>query len=518
MPSIEEIILTLSRNERRVLKVISDIGLDEFSEEEIAKKSNLSTAEIARSILWLENKGLVKKYQVTKDMIVITEKGRRYIDLVLPEQKVLNLLKEKKQIKLDDVLKLLKIEPNELNVAIGVLIKNRLAQLDKRSKTIKITENGEKISELPTQTAFKAIIHNKADLSAFQKEIKELMRRGLLRYERKTQWKIKLTELGKKVISTRFEIDVIDKLTPEIIAEKAWLTKRIRWYDVESPVPKIWGGRKHPLRLIMEKIRRIFLEMGFREMRGPWVETSFWNMDSMWIPQDHPAREMQATFYLNKPAKGVVRDKELLQLVKEVQENGGDTGSTGWQQPWSEKEALKTLLRTHTTAVTFRVLGFLIRNKLLEPPVKFFTIDRVFRNETIDWKHLAEFHQVEGFVVAKDLSLQSLMGYIREFYTKMGIKKIRFKPTYNPYTEPSMEVFAWHHDVGKWVEVGNSGIFRPETLRPYGITEPVIAWGLAVERLAMLIYEIEDIRKILGPMCDINWLRWYKVPLRDIFG
>ncbi len=519
MSLIEEIILSLSKNERRILKIIANLGQNEVYEDEIAKESGMSIAEIARSALWLENKGLVKRSEETRDVLVLTDKGKRYADSKLPEQLVLDHLKKVKATKLDDLTKSLGMDLNEISVAIGVLIRYNCVRFNKKEKILQITNNCIELKEIPTQKAFRLIIAKKWDLlSSMKREVNNLLRRGLLRYQKETRWKIKLTELGKKVIATKFELDVIDKLTPEIIVNKSWMSKRIRWYDVESPVPKLWGGRKHPLRLIMEKIRQVFLEMGFKEMRGPWVEISFWNMDSMWIPQDHPAREMQATFYLNKPRKGVVEDKELLNLVKEVQENGGDTGSIGWQQPWSIDEALKALLRTHTTAVTFRVLGFIIKKGLVKPPVKFFTIGRVFRNETIDWKHLAEFHQVEGFVVAKNLSLRSLMGYIKEFYMKMGIKKIRFKPTYNPYTEPSMEIFAWHQDVGKWVEVGNSGIFRPETLRPYGIRDPVIAWGLAVERLAMLIYNMEDIRKVLGPMCDINWLRWYKVPIKGIFG
>lgn len=519
MPSIEEIILSLSKNERRILRIISKLGSEEIYEDEIADKSDMSLAEISRSILWLGNKNIVKRYKETRDILVLTEKGERYTRVNLPEQRVLDALKQVKSIKLDDLTKKLGMDLNEISVAIGVLTRYRCVNFDKKTKVLKIINKCLELKKIPTQKVFDLILSKKWDaVFNMQREVKNLLKRGLLKYQKEVKWKIRLTELGKNIVKTGFDLDIIDKLTPEIISNKLWLSKKIRWYDVESPVPKVWGGRKHPLRIIIERIRQIFLEMGFREMRGPWVETAFWNMDSMWIPQDHPAREMQATFYLSKPRRGIVRDKELLRLVKEVQETGGDTGSIGWQQPWSKDEALKTLLRTHTTAVTFRVLGFIIRNGLVKLPVKFFTIDRVFRNETIDWKHLAEFHQVEGFVIAKNLSLRSLMGYIKEFYTKIGIKKIRFKPTYNPYTEPSMEIFAWHPHVGEWVEVGNSGIFRPETLRPYGIKEPVIAWGLAVERLAMLIYGIEDIRKVFGPMCDINWLRWYKIPLGEAFG
>ncbi|NXM50103.1 SYFA ligase, partial [Gymnorhina tibicen] len=94
-------------------------------------------------------------------------------------------------------------------------------------------------------------------------------------------------------------------------------------------------------------------------------------------------------------------------------------------------------------------------------PAKYFSIDRVFRNETLDATHLAEFHQVEGVVADRGLTLGHLMGTLRQFFTKLGISQLRFKPAYNPYTEPSMEVFSYHEGLKKWVEVGNSGVFRP---------------------------------------------------------
>ncbi len=518
---LEELILTLSEGERKILKLMANRKIKEIYEEDLSKQLEMDLSEVSRYSLWLENKGVINKLKESKPTIELTEKGKQYVNRPLPEAKILGHLKEKQQEKIDKLPRKLGIDLPEINAAIGLLIKNGLIKINKKEKIIEITPKGKQIRELPTVATFKALLKTpQLILSNREKDpsLQNLVRRGLIRFGTTIKWKIALTELGERLIKKGIpEIEHIDRVTPEIISSKTWKTKRLRWYDILSPVPKVWGGRKHPLKLIIEKIRQVFLEMGFREMKGPWVETAFWNMDSMWIPQDHPARELQATFYISKPPTGNISDKELIKIVKDVQETGGDTSSIGWQQEWSEREALKTLLRTHTTAVTFRVLGFKLRNGELKPPVKFFAIDRVFRNETIDWKHLAEFHQVEGFVVAENLTLRSLMGYIKEFYWKMGIKKLRFKPTYNPYTEPSMEVFAWHSEVGKWVEVGNSGLFRPETLRPYNIAVPVIAWGLAVERLAMLLYGIEDIREVFGSYCDINWLRWYQLPLKRVF-
>jgi len=521
MRNYKETILTLTEGERRILKYLADKNLHETYQDTLITELEVNPAEIFRSVLWLENKNILKRIEEKKKLIILSEKGKKYIDSPLPEQKLLDYLKSRKSLSFDEIYQIPDISKEEASAAIGKLARLGLIRILKSEGKIELTEKGIKIDVLPSMVALNSIIKEKGiDFSKVKtdREIQDLLRRGLVKVMEVIRWKIKLTDFGKWLLSRGIpEVEVIDKITPDVIAKKEWVNKQLRWYDVTSPVPKIWGGRKHPLRLVIEKIRRVFLEMGFREMRGPWVEIAFWNMDGMWIPQDHPAREMQATFYLSNPRYGYVKDRELVLLVKKVQEGGADTGSLGWQQPWDETEAMKTLLRTHTTAVTFRVLGFIVRNDLVKLPVKFFAIGRTFRNETIDWKHLAEFHQVEGFVIAENLTLRSLMGYLREFYWKMGIKKLRFKPTYNPYTEPSMEIFAWHSDAGKWVEVGNSGLFRPETLRPYGIKYPVIAWGLAVERLAMLLYGIEDIREVFGPMCDIDWLRWYKIPLKEVF-
>lgn len=117
-------------------------------------------------------------------------------------------------------------------------------------------------------------------------------------------------------------------------------------------------------------------------------------------------------------------------------------------------------------------------------PIKYFSIDRVFRNETLDATHLAEFHQVEGVIADYNLTLGDLIGILYEFFNKLGITQLQFKPAYNPYTEPSMEIFCFHNGLGKWIEIGNSGMFRPEMLLPMNLPLDVnvIAWGLSLER------------------------------------
>ena len=119
---------------------------------------------------------------------------------------------------------------------------------------------------------------------------------------------------------------------------------------------------------------------------------------------------------------------------------------------------------------------------------------------------MAEFHQVEGVIADYGLSMKHLMGMFSEFFKKIGIPKIRFKPTYNPYTEPSMEIYSYHSGLGKWVEVGNSGYFRPEMLRPMGLPEGVIVagWGLSLERPAMIKFQMNNIRDLVGPKVKMD--------------
>ena len=133
-------------------------------------------------------------------------------------------------------------------------------------------------------------------------------------------------------------------------------------------------------------------------------------------------------------------------------------------------------------------------------PQKYFSIDRVFRNETLDATHLAEFHQVEGVIIDRNIGLSNLLSMFKEFFKKIGIDKLKFKPAYNPYTEPSLEIFGYHPMLKKWVEIGNSGVFRPEMLEPMGLPKDVsvIAWGLSLERPTMIYYDVKNIRDLFG--------------------
>jgi len=232
-----------------------------------------------------------------------------------------------------------------------------------------------------------------------------------------------------------------------------------------------------------------------------------WKWDSLFQPQQHPARDAHDTFFISDPADTSIFEEDYLARVKQIHSTGGH-GSQGYGYDWKREEAAKNLLRTHTTAVSARML-YKLANQAEFTPQKYFSIDRVFRNETLDATHLAEFHQIEGVIADKDLTLGDLIGILYQFFKKLGIDKLRFKPAYNPYTEPSMEIFAFHPGLDKWVEIGNSGMFRPEMLLPMGLPEDVrvIAWGLSLERPTMIKYGIDNIRDLVGHRVDLDMVQ-----------
>lgn len=347
--------------------------------------------------------------------------------------------------------------------------------------------------------------------------------------------------------------------------DKSWQNKKFKAYNFDSLGVVPASGHLHPLMKVRSEFRQIFFSMGFSEMAtNRYVESSFWNFDALFQPQQHPARDAHDTFFVSDPAVSTKFPMDYLERVKMVHSKGG-YGSAGYNYDWKIEEAQKNVLRTHTTAVSARQLYQLaqevkraeIQGKQWEEPEKsvlitfsrtllisryqcvfqgfkpskLFSIDRVFRNETLDATHLAEFHQVEGVIAEKNLSLAHLIGIFTEFFKKLGITNLRFKPTYNPYTEPSMEIFAYHDGLKKWVEVrflkklelqmcqfvplqiGNSGMFRPEMLLPMGLPEDVnvAGYGLSLERPTMIKYGINNIRDLFGSKIDLQVV--YNTPI-----
>ena len=325
-------------------------------------------------------------------------------------------------------------------------------------------------------------------------------RNELLKRKKRVSRKLSLTDTGATLKSGGIEPAVeVNQLTPEILASGKWRDVVFRKYDPGLATAPKYPGKEHPLQRVIQEIRQAFFEMGFEEVASPTVDTAFWVFDALFQPQDHPAREMQDTFYVAEPKHGRLPDDKLVQAIARTHENGGDTGSTGWRYKWDAEKARQLVLRTHTTSASIRALA---ANP--NPPRKVFCIGKTFRREATDQTHQAEFMQIDGIIIDEQATLATLFGTLEAFYRKMGAEEVRFRPSFFPYTEPSAEVFAKMGNLG-WIEMCGSGVFRPEVTRPLGCKAPVLAWGGGVERIAMLRYGLEDIRKLY--MADIDWLR-----------
>ena len=269
-------------------------------------------------------------------------------------------------------------------------------------------------------------------------------------------------------------------------------------FDLTRSAYPIQLGTRHPLNIVKNQIIDIFQRMGFTLAEGPEIDDDLHVFTKLNFAADHPARDMQDTFFLEHPEHLDLEDGELVAKIKAIHENGGDAGSSGWGGEWSEEKASQALLRTHSTVSSIRYIA-----AHPDAPQKAFSISRIFRKESIDATHLPEFSQIEGIVIDKNANLDMLISLIREFYARMGFDKIHVRPSYFPYTEPSLELEVFFN--GKWLELGGAGIFRPEVLAPFGVKYPVLAWGFGFERLAMLKWNIKDIRDLY--ISDIDSLR-----------
>jgi phenylalanyl-tRNA synthetase alpha chain len=499
--SHENLIAKLHPLERQVLPALKEAS----QLSEIVKITKMQDIEIIRALQWLENKDVLKIITEKKRLVSLDKNGKQYKEHGLPEKIFLSVLNDEFK-GINVITKKSKLSREEVNACIGLLKRKQAIDVKKGEQwlEVKITEAGKQVLQEESLEG----IFLKQELPQEEKELDQKIlselkkRKGFLKDDEIKLLSIELSELGKELVTADLGGEVINRLTPAMLKTGSWKDKNFRYYDVEINVPEKSGGRRHPYNESLNIIRNAFLEMGFQEMEGPWVETSFWNMDAMWIPQDHPAREVQDTFYLDKKGK-LPEDKQLVENVKQAHENGLNTGSTGHTKKWNPEVAKQLLLRTHSTATTFRTF----HDKKLNHNCKYFYIANNFRNEAIDATHLAEFGQAEGFIMGDNLTLADLMGFIKEFYAKLGITKIRFKPTFNPYTEPSMEAHYYNEKLGKWYALINSGIFRPEALAPFGITKSVIAWGMGSSRIAAILSNRKKLKDLVGPEVPFDWIK-----------
>jgi len=236
--------------------------------------------------------------------------------------------------------------------------------------------------------------------------------------------------------------------------------------DIALPGKLYASGSTHILEQTFNDIKKIFSDIGFSISYGPEIDDEYHNFTALNVPEHHPARDMQDTFFV---------DKDIV-------------------------------LRTHTSNVQIHLM------EEKDPPLRFIVPGRVYRNESISYKSYCLFHQVEGLFVDKNVSFAQLKGCLEYFVKKMfgSDRKMRWRPSYFPFTEPSAEVDIWDEQRNQWMEILGCGMVDPEVFNSVNYDPKIwrgYAFGMGVERIAMLKYGIEDIRLFYGG--DIRFLRQF---------
>jgi phenylalanyl-tRNA synthetase alpha chain len=496
-------VVELREHERKTLLALQKLG-GKAPVDQIVEASGLAHAAVMRAALSLATKKLTRIHEQKQTVIKLNEEGKHHAKKRLPERRMIHeLLKLGGEASIEKVVEESALEKRFLTIALGWFNRKGWATIEKKKGVLKTTKEppigfDEKLLSLLDEKG--SLIVEKLS-KQLRDAVSVLRRRKLVRVDEKTLRELELTEDGWELVEQGIEmVKEVSQLTPELIRTGTWRKIKLRRFDVTAPGPAVYPGKIHPVQQIIQRVREIFLEMGFTEIRGPIVETAFWNFDALFQPQDHPAREMQDTFYLANPKEGRLPSRKIVNAVAKTHENGWKTGSRGWEYSWSHDEAKRLILRTHTTSVTIRHLA-----EHKEPPVKVFSVDRVYRNEKVDYKRLAEFYQIEGIVMDKNVTLRDLMGTLTEFYFKLGLRKVQFWPSYFPYTEPSAQSTVYVPELKAWMELCGMGIFRPEVVEPLGVKYPVLAWGGGLERLVMLKLGVDDMRFLYKN--NLSWIR-----------
>ena len=439
--------------------------------EQLYESTELSIDQIRRGIEWLRLKEFAKVNESSRVTISLGKNGIDSFKNGLPERKLMDLIKDGSK-SFEQVRETL--SGAGFNAAIANAKKNGWVKIEK-------TDSGSTIStkEKPVETPEEKLISLIADKSIPEEQIEnKLALKFLLQ---RPDYVIQNTEKSKTISLTEKALQIDTSLSDAGAI------------DVEADAALVYAARTHPLKDTIDEIREIFVKLGFSEIQGTLTQSSFWNFDALFTPQDHPARELQDTFYIeNQKSEKHATPTQIKQVSKSHSQN--------WHYDWKLSESQKMVLRTHTTCVTIKYLA-----EQKPDEARIFSLGRVFRNEKVSYKHLVEFNQIEGIVIGNNTTLRDLMGIQKEFYKQLGLTKIKFWPTFFPYTEPSLQTMVYNEKLGKWIELFGMGIFRPEVTKPLGIDKPVLAWGGGIERIAMLKYELNDVREFYNN--NLNWLR-----------
>lgn len=499
------------------IKVLTAFGTDPggvtLSTEQLATATALEPSQLSMAVEWLLAKNLLLiDSETVTPMVSLTTIGETYFETCSPIERILAVVRDTagtgKRLTIPDLQTREGLDPSDVSKAVGRLKKEGVL-LIVQGGCIESTGRPSPSAEA-IRALLQAMHERPRELESFSVAQRQLIqdhavKRGNakepFRVDERVARSFALSAEGKKAaehLAKQGVLEEVSQLSPELLKDGSWRNKRFRKYTISLRPPRIAVGKKHPYREFLDSVKTKLVSMGFQEMRGSLVETEFWNMDALFMPQFHPARDIHDVYFVKEPTHAKKIAEPFLSGVTQAHENGGTTGSTGWGYHFDSERAKRLVLRSQGTAVSARTLA---STPMI--PGKYFSIARCFRYDQVDATHATDFFQVEGIVLGEDINFRTLLGLLNLFAREVAqAKEVKFLPAYFPFTEPSVELHVRHPRLG-WMELGGAGLFRPEVTLPLGVTVPVIAWGLGLDRMAMVALGIHDIRELFTDNLDL---------------
>ena len=518
---IQGIVKNLHPLEIRIL--LSYKNGDELTIEKVEKDLGFKPGNGNQALSWLAGKNLISELRrETAVFYEMTDLGREWKEKGSPEERIIGLVRIKSGLRLPDIAQALKMESKDAGSAFGSLSKLGILAMD-ADKKVYITLPPDHIDD-PAKNPM--IAHFNLVRGLFKKETTEgdmlpeaslnddekkviagiAKKRGAAdaafrQFDRETVvygWTVENNGLvpaeavAEALRAAGITGDEIGALTPEMLETGSWKGKAFRSFNIKTPPVRLTPGRTNPYAKFLENVKDKLASLGFEEFDGPLVETEFWNSDALFMPQFHAARDIHDAYYLAEPDKAQSIEEPWLSNVAAAHENGGDTGSRGWNYRFDRDFTRRLILRSQGTVLSAKTLP------TAKIPGKYFGIVRCFRYDRVDATHLPDFYQTEGIVLGENVNLRTLLGMLEMFACEVaGAKEVKYVPGYFPFTEPSVEVHIKHPVLG-WFELGGSGIFRPEVTQSLGVDVPVAAWGIGIDRMALMALGLNDLRDLFS--------------------
>ncbi len=517
LSQVDTLVGSLHPLEIAVISALS--GTAETPDESLSEAAGLDSARRDMACGWLIEKGVIEctREQVSHT-VALTETGERYARLGTPESRIIDLLKSGSAPTLANLAETLELEQSEAGTAVGALKKAAVITTG-AGGVLELVPGAdlspfESVIELIRQVEREGSV-DQASLTEAQQQLlgglhrKRGKSKGVFRVDEHRARSYLLTRLGVEVagrVADRGTVDEIGQLTQEMLADGSWKGREFRRYNISLKPPRVAMGRKHPYRQFLDVVKAKMVAMGFQQMSSTLVQNEFWNNDALFMPQFHPARDIHDAYFVANPKHSQPVPEPFFSNVAAVHKDGGDSGSTGWNYAFREMQSRRLVLRSQGTADSAHKLA-----EGPDVPGKYFSIARCFRYDQVDATHAPDFFQVEGIVLGEEINFRTLLGLLKLFAKELAkAEEVKFLPAYFPFTEPSVEMHAKHPTLG-WIELGGAGLFRPEVTHPMGIDSPVIAWGLGLDRMAMVALGLHDIRDLFSG--DLELIRTMRMPV-----